>query len=88
MLRSWNYFGNNINETLIKQTAEALITTGLRDLGFTYVHLDAGALTKHRGAQGQLLENRTLFPSGIASLASWLHARQLKLGVCANTPQP
>lgn len=81
MHRSWNYFGNNVNETLIKQTAGALVATGLRDLGFNYVHLDAGVLSPHRGPAGELLENRTLFPSGIASLATWLHARSLKLGV-------
>ena len=34
---SWNYFGEAINETLLRQTADALVSTGLRDLGFRYV---------------------------------------------------
>ena len=70
-----------MNESLVKEMAGALITTGLRDLGFNYVHIDAGALTPTRGAGGELLENRTLFPSGMTALARWLHARELRLGV-------
>ena len=37
---SWNHFACNINETLIKQTADLLISTGLADKGYKYVNLD------------------------------------------------
>ncbi|KAK8955181.1 hypothetical protein KSP40_PGU001557 [Platanthera guangdongensis] len=37
---SWNFFACNINETVIKETADALISTGLADLGYRYVNID------------------------------------------------
>jgi alpha-galactosidase len=30
----------NINETLIQQVADALVSTGLRDAGYVYVNID------------------------------------------------
>ncbi|KAF3446513.1 hypothetical protein FNV43_RR11692 [Rhamnella rubrinervis] len=50
---SWNFFACNINETVIKETADALISTGLADLGYVHVNIglklgiysDAGAFT-------------------------------------------
>lgn len=78
---SWNYYGDAINETLIKQQADALVATGLRDQGFTYVHLDAGALVRNRSADGTLQINTTRFPSGMRNLSRYLHAKGLKFGV-------
>jgi alpha-galactosidase len=37
---SWNHFGCNINENLIKQTADLLVSTGLAAKGYKYVNLD------------------------------------------------
>jgi hypothetical protein len=37
---SWNHFGCNISETLIKETADLLVSTGLVDKGYTYLNLD------------------------------------------------
>jgi alpha-galactosidase len=37
---SWNHFGCQINETIIKQTADLLVSTGLAAKGYTYVNLD------------------------------------------------
>lgn len=37
---SWNKFGCNINETVIRNTVDQLIKTGLRDKGYKYVNLD------------------------------------------------
>ena len=34
---SWNYFTYDINETIAIQIGEALVSTGLRDAGYTYV---------------------------------------------------
>lgn len=36
----WNYFRCNINETIIVRTADALLSTGLANLGYTYVNID------------------------------------------------
>lgn len=37
---SWNRFGCNINETLIRQTADLLVSTGLADKGYKFLNLD------------------------------------------------
>jgi len=37
---SWNHFGCNINENLIKQTADLIVSTGLAAKGYKYVNLD------------------------------------------------
>lgn len=37
---SWNRFGCNINETLIRQTADLLVSTGLAAKGYKYLNLD------------------------------------------------
>ncbi|CAH8308883.1 unnamed protein product [Eruca vesicaria subsp. sativa] len=36
---SWNHFSCNINEKVIKETADALVTTGLSKLGYNYVNI-------------------------------------------------
>lgn len=37
---SWNKFHCNINEQLIKQTADLLVSTGLAAKGYKYLNLD------------------------------------------------
>jgi alpha-galactosidase len=37
---SWNHFGCKINETLIRKTADLLVSTGLAAKGYKYVNLD------------------------------------------------
>lgn len=37
--RSWNYFRCNINDTLIREVADAMVATGLRDAGYVYVNI-------------------------------------------------
>lgn len=37
---SWNHFGCKINEELIKQTADVLVSTGLAAKGYKFVNLD------------------------------------------------
>ena len=37
---SWNTFGENISEDLIREIADAMVSTGLRDAGYEYVVID------------------------------------------------
>ncbi|GMJ06747.1 hypothetical protein HRI_004343900 [Hibiscus trionum] len=37
---SWNHFGCNIDEKIIRETADALVSTGLSKLGYEYVNID------------------------------------------------
>ncbi|WP_433209446.1 NPCBM/NEW2 domain-containing protein [Dactylosporangium sp. CS-047395] len=78
---SWNRFGCNIDENLIKATADAMVSTGLRDSGYTYVDIDDCWMAGTRDAQGRLRPDPVRFPGGIAAIATYVHARGLKLGI-------
>ena len=39
---SWNNFGDDINEAIILETIDAMVSNGLRDAGYVYVNLDDG----------------------------------------------
>ncbi|MDG6102283.1 NPCBM/NEW2 domain-containing protein [Dactylosporangium aurantiacum] len=78
---SWNRFGCNIDENLIKATADAMVSTGLRTSGYTYVNIDDCWMAPTRDAQGRLRPDPVRFPGGIAAIADYVHARGLKLGI-------
>ena len=78
---TWNTFGCNINETLIRQTADAIVANGLRDLGYKYVVVDDCWFNPNRDAQGNLQAHPQRFPSGMKALGDYLHARGLLFGI-------
>ncbi|MFJ6953139.1 glycoside hydrolase family 27 protein [Micromonospora aurantiaca (nom. illeg.)] len=78
---TWNTFGCNINETLIRQTADAIVSNGLRDLGYKYVVVDDCWFDPNRDSQGNLQAHPQRFPSGMKSLGDYLHARGLLFGI-------
>lgn len=81
---SWFDQENDINETLVLQIASAIVSSGLRDVGYEYVNLDAGVWSPNRTASGEMQPDPAKFPSGMKSLADKLHAMKLKLGVYIN----
>ncbi|MFJ1796094.1 NPCBM/NEW2 domain-containing protein [Kitasatospora griseola] len=78
---SWNKFGCNINEALIRETADALVANGLDRAGYQYVNLDDCWLATSRDANGDLQGDSVRFPSGIKALADYVHAKGLKIGI-------
>ncbi|KAL3724970.1 hypothetical protein ACJRO7_030047 [Eucalyptus globulus] len=78
---SWNHFQCNINENLIKETADAMVSSGLAALGYEYVNLDGCWGELNRDSQGNLVANASAFPSGIKALADYVHSKGLKLGI-------
>ncbi|NGY64375.1 hypothetical protein G7043_36230 [Lentzea sp. NEAU-D13] len=78
---SWNRFGCNINESLIRATADAIVANDLDDLGYRYVNIDDCWMASTRDGQGRLQPHPTRFPAGIKALADYVHARGLKLGI-------
>lgn len=74
-------FGAEINETLIKETADALVETGLRDLGYEYLIIDDGWMTGERDADGNIIADSGKFPSGMKALADYVHSKGLKFGL-------
>ncbi|KAK7282428.1 hypothetical protein RIF29_11182 [Crotalaria pallida] len=78
---SWNFFACKINETVIKETADALVSTGLADLGYVYVNIDDCWSKATRDSKGQLVPDPKTFPSGIKALADYIHGKGLKIGI-------
>lgn len=66
---SWNALGSDVDECAMRETAQALVDTGLRDLGYEYVIGDCWSVKGGRGPRGEFLADPDRFPSGIAALA-------------------
>jgi alpha-galactosidase len=78
---SWNTFGCDINEQLIRDAADALVSSGMRDAGYTYVNIDDCWAEPERNADGELEAHHERFPGGIKAIADFVHERGLKLGI-------
>ena len=78
---SWNVFHENINENQIKEIADAMVSSGLKDAGYIYLNLDDNWMHTKRDANGDLQNHPTTFPSGMKALADYIHAKGLKFGV-------
>ncbi len=83
---SWNRFGCDIDERLAKETADAMVETGMRDAGYVYLNLD-DCWQISRAPDGTIIEDRERFPSGIPALSDYVHSKGLKFGLytCAGT---
>lgn len=77
---SWNKFGCDINEKVIKEMADAMVSTGMSKLGYEYIVID-DCWQIARKPNGTILADSTRFPSGIKSLADYIHAKGLKFGI-------
>lgn len=78
---SWNVFHENINENQIKEVADAMVSSGLRDAGYIYLNLDDNWMDTKRDANGDLQNHPKTFPSGMKALADYIHKKGLKFGV-------
>ena len=77
---SWNKFQGNINEDIIKSIADAMVASGLKDAGYTYINIDDCWHGK-RDADGFIQADPKHFPHGIKALADYVHSCGLKLGI-------
>jgi len=77
---SWNLFACNVDEQLIRNIADAMVSSGMRDAGYIYVNID-DCWHGTRDANGNIQPNPVTFPSGMAALADYVHSLGLKLGI-------
>ncbi|KAL2938977.1 Alpha-galactosidase 1 [Bienertia sinuspersici] len=78
---SWNHFGCNVNEKIVKETTDELVSTGLSKLGYEYVNIDDCWAELTRDDKGNFVPNNSTFPSGIKALADYVHSKGLKIGI-------
>src|SRR5260370_41574275 len=74
---SWNRFACNINEDLVKSAADALVSSGLKDVGYEYVVID-DCWQVSRDPPGNIIADAKTVPSGIKALADYVHSKGLK----------
>ncbi len=77
---SWNKFACNVDENMIRQMADAMVATGMKDAGYTYINID-DCWHGDRDSLGFIHPDRTRFPSGMKALADYVHVKGLKLGI-------
>jgi alpha-galactosidase len=78
---SWNKFGVKIDETLVLETAEAMVSSGMRDAGYRYVVIDDGWMAPERDRHGDFVADPDTVPHGIKALADRVHALGLRFGI-------
>ena len=77
---SWNKFACDVNEQLIREMADAMVTSGMKDAGYVYLVID-DCWQIDRDAQGNILPDPQRFPSGMKALADYVHSKGLKFGL-------
>ena len=84
---SWNTFETNIDEKLVRETADIMVASGMAAAGYNYIVLDDGWMTRERDKNGNLVPDPQKFPSGMKALVDYVHSKGLKFGLynCAGT---
>src|ERR1700731_997227 len=75
---SWNFFAGKVTDKDIRDTADLLVSTGMRDAGYIYVNID-DTWEGERDAQGRIQSN-SKFPD-MKALSEYVHSKGLKLGI-------
>lgn len=77
---SWNKFGCNVSEQMIRQMTDAMVSSGMQAAGYQYVNID-DCWQVSRDADGTIVADPDRFPSGMKALADYVHSKGLKLGL-------
>ncbi|MEU4465984.1 lectin [Streptomyces sp. NPDC024017] len=77
----WNSFGCNVSDRLIRETADAMVSSGMAAAGYQYVNIDDCWSTRSRDAGGNLVPDPVKFPNGMKAVADYVHGKGLKLGI-------
>src|SRR5665213_375359 len=75
---SWNHFKGQIDDPGVRGIADAMVSTGLKDAGYTYVNID-DTWQGQRDANGNITANKR-FPD-MKALADYVHGKGLKIGI-------
>jgi alpha-galactosidase len=77
---SWNKFACDVNEEMIRQIADAMVSSGMKDAGYQYIVID-DCWHGQRDSLGFIHPDAKRFPSGIKALADYVHSKGLKFGI-------
>ena len=77
---SWNKFACNVSEKLIMQMADAMVSSGMQDIGYEYIVID-DCWQVDRDRNGEIVVDKDRFPHGMQYLADYVHSKGLKFGI-------
>jgi alpha-galactosidase len=75
---SWNHFSERVDDRVVRDAADAMVSSGMAAAGYRYVNID-DTWEGGRDAEGNILPNGK-FPD-MRALADYVHSRGLKLGI-------
>ncbi|MFN8309358.1 MAG: putative Ig domain-containing protein [Chitinophagales bacterium] len=78
---SWNVFTKDIDEKMLMEMADAMVNSGMRDMGYQYINIDDFWHDAEREADGRPKADPRKFPHGMRYLADYIHSKGLKLGI-------
>ncbi|MDP1675341.1 MAG: glycoside hydrolase family 27 protein [Bacteroidota bacterium] len=83
---SWNKFACNVDEKLIREMADAMVSNGMKDAGYEYIVID-DCWQVSRDENGNIVPDPDRFSSGMKALADYIHSKGLKFGLysCAGS---
>jgi alpha-galactosidase len=76
---SWNVFGSGISQEKVISAADAMITFGLNNFGYTYINIDDGWQGTRGGKYNAILPNEK-FPD-MKGMIDYIHSLGLKVGI-------
>ncbi len=85
---TWNTFGENISESVIMETADAMVESGLTEVGYEYLVIDDCWSERERDTvTGKIVPDKAKFPNGMKTVSDYVHSKGLKFGMysCAGT---
>lgn len=83
---TWNFFGTNINENIIREIADAMVANGMVKAGYDHLMIDDG-WQGGRDNKNNIIPDPKKFPSGIKALADYVHSKGIKLGIYSDAAQ-
>lgn len=78
---SWNRFGSRLDERVVRDTADALVASGLAAKGYRSLNLDDTWAAPKRSDNGTLIPDPTKFTAPMAELIADVHAKGLQFGI-------
>ena len=79
---TWNTFGENISDKLIRETADAMVENGLLDAGYEYLVIDDCWAERDRDPiTYKMVPDKQKFPNGMKAVSDYVHSKGLKFGI-------
>ena len=83
---SWNLVEAEVSDPLIREIADAMVSTGMKEAGYQYIIID-DFWVGGRDATNHLFPDQKRFPNGMKALADYVHSKGLKLGIYSDAAE-